>query len=240
MIFLFLFQIILCGVLVLVSCLAHADDPKDKPDGTEEPKAETDEAGEDLEGRSLLLLKKFRLGRPSRLYRGGGGFGGPGAAGCPVCQCGAPQGGAYHPGGVIPGGVPHGGQINVGGGGPTGGVPHGGQIHHGGAVGGPVLTGTPGVVASGHLEGANQHGFQKQAEGFSQGSGEFEAQNQHKNVEGFRQTEGYRTNTGFEESSFNRYGSGSGGFQGGYNQQAAGQFNQHGQHAGGVTSAGGH
>uniref|UniRef100_L7LQG5 Putative glycine rich protein n=1 Tax=Rhipicephalus pulchellus TaxID=72859 RepID=L7LQG5_RHIPC len=91
----------------------------------------------------------------------------------------------------------------------------------------------------GHVEGGQQHGYQQAAQGFNQGSQAFEGHNKHKDVQGFRETKGYRTEMGFEETSFNRYGSGTGGFQGGFNQHEAGKFQQHGQqHAGFIAAPG--
>ncbi|KAH6947276.1 hypothetical protein HPB50_018062 [Hyalomma asiaticum] len=92
----------------------------------------------------------------------------------------------------------------------------------------------------GHVEGGQQHGYQQAAQGFNQGSQAFEGQDKYKNLQGFRETKGYRTEMGFEETSFNRYGSGTGGFQGGFNQHTAGKFQQHGQQQAGFVAAPGY
>ncbi|KAK8768230.1 uncharacterized protein LOC144114458 [Amblyomma americanum] len=89
----------------------------------------------------------------------------------------------------------------------------------------------------GHVQGGQQHGYQQAAQGFNQGSQAFEGQDKYKNVQGFRETKGYRTEMGFEETSFNRYGSGTGAFQGGFNQHAAGKFQQQGQQQSGFVAA---
>ncbi|CAN7992504.1 unnamed protein product [Ixodes pacificus] len=83
-----------------------------------------------------------------------------------------------------------------------------------------------------NVQGGNQYGFNRGASGFNQGSGGFDAVNRYNNVQGFRNRDGYRTNAGFDQSDFNRYGSGSAGFAGGFNRGAGGAFNQHGQAGG--------
>lgn len=111
-----------------------------------------------------------------------------------------------------------------------GGVPLGGPHYGGGgaALGGPHYGG--GGVGHHHAQGGQQHGYQQGAQGFNQGSQAFEGYDKSKDVQGFRETKGYRTETGFEETSFNRYGSGTGGYQGGFNEQAGGKFQEQGQH----------
>ncbi|XP_077506319.1 uncharacterized protein LOC144115715 [Amblyomma americanum] len=81
--------------------------------------------------------------------------------------------------------------------------------------------------------GGNQYGFNRGASGFNQGSGGFDRGNRYNNVQGFRNRDGYRTNQGFDQSSSNRYGSGGGGFNTGFNRGAGGAYNQYGQQGGG-------
>lgn len=107
-----------------------------------------------------------------------------------------------------------------------GGVPLGGP-HYGG--GGAPLGGAHGVGHH-HAQGGQQHGYEQGSQGFNQGSQAFEGYDKNKDVQGFRETKGYRTETGFEETSFNRYGAGTGGFQGGFRQQEGGKFKEQGQH----------
>lgn len=106
------------------------------------------------------------------------------------------------------------------------GSPLGGAHYGGGGLGG-------GGVGHHHAQGGQQHGYQQGSQGFNQGSQGFDSYDKSKDVKGFRETKGYRTETGFEETSFNRYGTGAGGFQGGFNQQSGGKFQEQGQHYGG-------
>ncbi|KAH9361329.1 hypothetical protein HPB48_006891 [Haemaphysalis longicornis] len=92
-----------------------------------------------------------------------------------------------------------------------------------------------GGLLAGHKNrrGGQQHSYQQGSQGFNQGSQGFDSYDKSKDVQGFRETKGYRTETGFEETSFNRYGTGAGGFQGGFNQQSGGKFQEQGQQYGG-------
>ncbi|KAL3210315.1 hypothetical protein MRX96_008835 [Rhipicephalus microplus] len=76
----------------------------------------------------------------------------------------------------------------------------------------------------GQQSGGNQYGFNRGSSGFNQGSGGFDSANRFSNVQGFRNRDGYRTNQGYDRNSFNRYGSGGGGFNTGFNRGAGGAF----------------
>lgn len=84
----------------------------------------------------------------------------------------------------------------------------------------------------GHIAGANGYGFNRGVSGFNQGSGGFGSANAYNNVQGFRNRDGYRTNHGFDQTTYNRYGSGHGGFNTGFNRGAGGFYNQHGLQGG--------
>lgn len=113
------------------------------------------------------------------------------------------------------------------------GSPLGGAHYGGGPIGGPVGGVPVGGVGHHHAQGGHQHGYQQGSQGFNQGSQAFDSYDKNKDVKGFRETKGYRTEMGFEETSFNRYGTGTGGYQGGFNQHSAGKFQEQGQHHGG-------
>ncbi|XP_072140868.1 uncharacterized protein [Dermacentor andersoni] len=85
----------------------------------------------------------------------------------------------------------------------------------------------------GQSAGGNQYGFNRGQSGYNQGSGGFDSANRYNNVQGFRNRDGYRTNQGYDRNSFNRYGSGGGGFNSGFNRGAGGSYNQHGSQGGG-------
>lgn len=81
-------------------------------------------------------------------------------------------------------------------------------------------------------QGGSQYGFNRGASGFNQGSGGFDSVNRYNNVQGFRNRDGYRTNQGFDQTTYNRHGAGGAGFAGGFNRGAGGFYNQHGQQGG--------
>lgn len=84
----------------------------------------------------------------------------------------------------------------------------------------------------GHVAGGNGYGFNRGVSGFNQGSGGFGSANAFNNVQGFRNRDGYRTNHGFDQTTYNRYGAGYGGFNNGFNRGAGGFYNQYGGHGG--------
>ncbi|KAH6944965.1 hypothetical protein HPB50_006393 [Hyalomma asiaticum] len=84
----------------------------------------------------------------------------------------------------------------------------------------------------GHVAGGNGYGFNRGVSGFNQGSGGFDSANAFNNVHGFRNRDGYRTNHGFDQTTYNRYGAGYGGFNNGFNRGAGGFHNQYGAQGG--------
>ncbi|KAH6947077.1 hypothetical protein HPB50_017039 [Hyalomma asiaticum] len=76
--------------------------------------------------------------------------------------------------------------------------------------------------------GASQGGFSAGASGHTQGSGAFDRGNAYKNVQGYSNQGGHRSNQGFSQSSSNRYGSGFGQGSAGYNRGASGAQGSYG------------